>query len=196
MNPLYRTSTKITLFTAYLIALMSMQCSSSAPVVRPGFEMRQVAEADSLFRTGNYELAKLKFAKLRDAYTNPIVDAHAQYYLGYINIYYENPFADYDAALREFRIFASEFPNDERIELVNNWIRMLTAMQNYDTHFHNKVDKLKEVESKQVDISKNYSTLQDAYLNCEALRDSLVSRIRILDGVIEKLGKIETPVRR
>lgn len=175
----------------WLIALIGTRCSSSQKIVRAGYGMRQLTEADSLFRTGNYELAKLKYLKLRETSKNPSIKATAQYHLGYVNIYYENPFADYEAALREFKRFASLYPKDNRNELVNNWIRLLTAMRNFDTHFQGNVYKLKESELKKYDISKNYTTLQDAYLNCEILKDSLMNRIKILEGVIEKLGKIE-----
>jgi len=153
--------------------------------------MRQLAEADSLFRTGNYELSKLRYLKLRETNKNPSIKATAQYNLGYINIYYENPFADYEAALREFKRFASLYPNDKRIELVNNWIRMLTAMRNFDSNFQGNVNRLKNAENRQQNIAHNYTTLQDAYLNCEVIKDSLVNRIKILEGVIKKLGEIE-----
>ncbi len=174
-----------------LIALIGTQCSSSTKIIHANYNMRQVNEADSLFKTGNYELAKLKYIKIRDTNKNPAILARAQYYLGYINIYYENPFADYEAALREFKRFASLFPNDDRIELANNWIRILTAMRNFDTGFQGSSDKLKKSQWRQNDISRNYTNLQEAYLNCDALKDSLNKRIKFLEGVIEKLGKLE-----
>lgn len=191
MNTLKSIHTYTLIFIISLIALISSRCSSSTKIVHANYNMRQLTEADSLFRTGNYELAKLKYAKIRDTNRNPAILARAQYHLGYINIYYENPFADYEAALREFKRFATLFPNDERIELTNNWIRILTAMRNFDSGFQGNVDKLKESKWRQNDISRNYSNLQEAYLNCDALKDSLHRRIKILEGVIEKLGTIE-----
>ncbi len=183
--------TSISVLIICLIALIGSRCSSSTKIVHANYNMRQLTEADSLFRTGNYELAKLKYSKIRDTNKNPAILARAQYYLGYVNIYYDNPFADYEAALREFKRFASLFPNDDRMELVNNWIRILTAMRNFDSGFQGSSDKLKQSQWKQHDISRNYTTLQEAYLNCDALKDSLNRRIKFLEGVIEKLGTIE-----
>ncbi len=178
-------------FGILLIALTGPRCTSGQKIVRVGYGMRQLSEADSLFNTGNYELAKLKYLKIRDTNKNPSIKATAQYKLGYVNIYYENPFADYEAALREFKRFASLYPNDERIEMVNNWIRLLTAIKNFDTGFQGNISKLKNAQNRQQDIEKNYTTLQDAYLNCEVIKDSLINRIKVLEGVIKKLGEIE-----
>ena len=174
-----------------LIALTGTYCTSSQKIARAGYSMRQLAQADSLFRTGNYELAKLKYLKIRETSRSSTARTLAQYYLGYVNIYYDNPFADYEAALREFKRFASDYPNNEHIEEVNNWIRLLTAMQNFDTNYQGNVSKLHNLSSKEQNIAKNYATLQNEYLKCEILKDSLINRIKILEGVIEKLGTIE-----
>ncbi len=191
MGTLKSVYTYFVILSIFIVALIGSRCSSGTKIIHANYNMRQLREADSLFKTGNYELAKNKYATIRNTNKNPAIVASAQYYLGYVNIYYDNPFADYEAALREFKRFASLFPNDERIELVNNWIRILTAMRNFDTGFQGNKKKLKNSQWRRNDISKNYSTLQEAYLNCDAMKDSLNRRIKILEGVIEKLGKLE-----
>jgi hypothetical protein len=128
--------------------------------------------------------------KVRDDFPKSNAGIRAQYSLGYINIYYDNPFADYNAALREFKKFAAKYPADKRAEMVNNWIRILTILQDFGKSYYGSNSKLQRLRNKQSSIFKNYSTLQDAYLRCDRRSDSLSQRIRILEGIIAELDKI------
>lgn len=184
-----------------LIALICPLCSSNKKIshpeiirpkiIRHGRYRQQLIAADSMYRYGNYEIAKMKYTKVRDNCTNPDLAAYAQYRLGYIHIYYDNPFANYEAALREFKRFASMYPKDKKIELVHNWIRMLTALKNFAGDHYRKSENLKKMQMTEKDISKNYASLRNAYQGCETVRDSLITRIKILEGVIEELDKLE-----
>jgi outer membrane protein assembly factor BamD (BamD/ComL family) len=163
-------------------------CASSVAVY--GYEDKLLAEADSLFKCGNYEYAKIKYAKVRDESPKSAPAVKAQYNLGYINIYYDNPFADYNAALREFKVFAANYPSDTRIDMVNNWIRILTILQDFGKNFYGSSTELRALQNKQSSIFKNYSTIQDAYLQCDRSKDSLAQRIQILEGIIAQIDKI------
>ena len=179
-------------FSVLLIALIYTHCASKSPkIVRYSHFRQEFIHADSLFRTGNYEIAKMEFTRIRDKCKDQKIAASAQYFLGYINIYYENPFADYEAALREFQRFQSMYPNHEKIELVQNWIRMLTVLKNFSRDYNGSSKVLKDLGKKQKDISKNYSSLQEAYLNCDAIRDSLVNEVKALERLIIKLQEIK-----
>jgi len=171
-------------------AALAAGCASSMAVSVYSYEDKLLAEADSLFRTGNYEYAKLKYTKIRDEYPKKLQGAKAQYSLAYINIYYDNPFADYNAALREFKRFAAMYPTDPRIDMVNNWIRILTILQDFGKNFYGSNSQLRALQDKQSSIFKNYSTIQDAYLRCDKTKDSLIQRIQILEGIIAEIDKI------
>ena len=172
-----------------LVAAGLMRCAASN-VVAYTYQDKVLAEADSLFRVGNYELSKLRYAKVRDDYPKTPSGARAQYSLGYIEVYFDNPFADYNAALREFKRFATMYPNDKRIDMVNNWIRILTILQDFGKSYYGSHSQLKQLKDKRSAIFKNYSTLQDAYLRCDKMADSLKQRIQILEGIIAEIDKI------
>jgi outer membrane protein assembly factor BamD (BamD/ComL family) len=163
-------------------------CASSVTVY--GFEDKMLAEADSLFRIGNYEYAKTKYSKIRDNNPKSTQAAKAQYSLAYVNIYYDNPFADYNASLREFKRFATMYPTDTRIDMVNNWIRILTILQDFSKNFYGSSSQLRSLQNKQSTIFNDYSTIQDAYLRCDKSKDSLIQRIMILEGIIAEIDKI------
>jgi len=179
-------------FLIILTALIFERCTTTKPIIRYGYETQQIKEADSLFRIGNYEGAKNKYIEIRDKSRNQTAAACAQYSLGFINIYYDNPFANYNTALEEFKLFVKKFPNNQRLDLANNWIRILTILKNSKKKkVDDNVEKLKEIEMKQEKIINEYETLQESYKNCNILADSLAERIKVLEGVIEALDKIK-----
>ena len=174
-----------------LTALIYTRCAPSTTIVRYSHFRRQIVHADSLFRTGNYEIAKMEYTKIRDKCKESEIAATAQYRLGYINIYYDNPFADYEAALREFKRFQSMYPKHEKIEQVQNWIRMLTVLTNFARDFNGNIRELKNLGTQREDIIKNYTTLQEAYLRCDSIRDSLINEVKALERLIIKLQDIK-----
>jgi len=171
-----------------LTALISIQCGSSkTTMVYHGHYRQQLMHADSLFRTDNFELAKVEYTKIRDNCDIQIIASSAQYRLGYLNIYYDNPFADYEAALREFTLFQSLYPNDDKIDLVRNWIRILTVLQSFARDYNSSSQQMEKIDERRKNIFNDYKTLQDAYLSCDATRDSLKNEIKVLQGLIDKL---------
>jgi outer membrane protein assembly factor BamD (BamD/ComL family) len=165
------------------------------------FEKQLLFEADSLFRDGNFELAKIKYMKIRDMKPNPSVASTAQYYLGFVNVYYDNPFANWEAALREFKLFAAQYPDDIRIDQVNSWIRILVVMQSFKKDYLGTMTRLEDVsKQRQVDSRLMHEHLQtqtksamdslSAILrNCNEYRDSLVRKSHDLENVILDLER-------
>ncbi|MBN1600403.1 MAG: hypothetical protein JW915_02285 [Chitinispirillaceae bacterium] len=165
------------------------------------YDKQLLFEADSLFRDGNFELAKRKYEKIRDMHPQPSVASTAQYYIGFINVYYENPFANWDAALREFKLFSSLYPDDIRIEEVNSWIRILVVMQAFKKDYLGTMSRLEELnEQRQADSRLMHEQLQtqnksaldslSAILrNCNEYRDSLVRKAHDLENVILDLER-------
>ncbi|MDO5576633.1 MAG: hypothetical protein Q4F84_06095, partial [Fibrobacter sp.] len=151
-------------------------------------EHKILHEADSLFKSGNYEYAKLKYAKVRD--TEPVGSSLAriaQYQLGYINIFFDNPFANWDAALREFELFASLYPDDFRIGEVNSWIRILVSMRSFQKEYMGTNDQLQRLKLKDESrprLTSNIETITESLRNCHNERDSLIRKTKELENVI------------
>jgi len=167
-----------------------LHCAPTVTITPYSFEKQLLVQADSLFKAGNYEYAILKYIRIRDEYAKTGTGAKAQFWLGYINIFYDNPFADYNVALREFKRFQAEYPDDARAPRAKNWIRILTVLQDFDKQYHGNNTELIRLEQKQDSIFQNYEALQDAYLRCDSRVDSLRQKVQILQGIIEALDSL------
>jgi type I site-specific restriction endonuclease len=150
-------------------------------------DRKMLVQADSLFRDEQFELARILYLKIRDAFPQSSSGAAAQFNLAYINIFYNNPFADYSAGLREFKRFQTDYPNDKRTNMVNSWIRLLTVLKDFDDGHSQGVEQLKALKEKQKALMKNFDNLQEGYIKYESATDSLKHQIKKLEGVIEYL---------
>lgn len=183
---------RITLLLSILIT-----CFCSPKMVT--FEQQVLNEADSLFREGNYEYAKVKYAKVRELKPKSEVARRSQYYLAYINVYYDNPFANWEAALREFRTFAALYPDDQRIGEVNSWIRLLVVMQTFKKEYQGTTNKLEQLSKKeppppcppqQSPLRKtNIDIITESLRNCLDAKDSLNKKVKDFENVILDLEK-------
>ncbi len=176
------------------IAFGILSCSSNR-LVKGGGYGSTFDEADLLFESGNYELAKKKYMEIRDNARQKTIVALAQYKLGYINIYHDNPFADYEEALKEFNLFLAKYDNNSLAENAKNWIKIITSLLNTKKSYNNTNETLQKTEQK---LTDNYSLLEDSLSLYSSKKDSLVKRIRVLEdnerilrNVIDKLNKIE-----
>ncbi len=177
-------------FSFQLLFIFLWGCASNVKVSHYSYEKQLLVQADSLFDAGSYEYAKLKYAKIRDEYQNTATGARAQFSMGYLNIYFENPFADYSAALREFKLYQARYPQGDQIEVVNNWIRILTVLRDFDKQFHGKTNELTKFQIRQDSIFQTNEKLQETLIQCESRNDTLKSRIRILEGLIEEIDQL------
>jgi outer membrane protein assembly factor BamD (BamD/ComL family) len=150
-------------------------------------DKKMIVQADSLFREAQYEIARMQYTKIRNEFPQTPSGAQAQYNLGYINIFFDNPFADYNAGLREFKRFQTDYPKDKRITVVNNWIRLLTVLKDFDQGYARNEEQLKALKDKQKGLMKNFGTLQDVYMRYDVTIDSLKSHIKKLEGIIDYL---------
>lgn len=164
------------------------------------YEQQLLGEADSLFRAGNYEFAKLRFDKIRTLKPNSPSAKIATYYLGYINVYYDNPFATPEAALREFKTYVSLYPDDARVDEVNSWIKLLVVMQSFEKNYRGSIDSLAAIKTQQLlkeqaqAVKKNVShdsiaILNDVIRKTYHLRDSLSRKNKELENFILDLEK-------
>ena len=160
------------------------------------FEQQLLGEADSLFKVGNFEYAKVKYAKVKESKPKSDAARRAQYQLGYINIYYDNPFANWEAALREFKTFVSLYPDDFRIGEVNSWIRLLIVMQSFKKEYRGTATKLEELNKKELEHQQtppprkiNIEAVTESLRNCFQDRDSLTRKSKELENLILDLER-------
>lgn len=161
------------------------------------YDQQLLSEADSLFRSGNYEYAKVKYSRIRDAHPETEAAKSAQYFLGYINVYYDNPFANWEAALREFKMFSTLYPQDNRIGEVSSWIRILVVMQSFKKEYQGtslKLEQFKNKETKETDSKNllrklNIDVITESLKKCYDDRDSLVKKSKDLENVIIDLER-------
>lgn len=171
-------------------------CASST-IKMVSYNSRMLQDADSLFYSGNFEDAKELYIKIRaqKPKTDEAKTAHFQY--AYLNIYYKNPNANWNKALKEFKSFASQYPNDPRIGEVFSWMRILTVIKSFDTQFRTSADQVERLKffKKEALQSQRYvlDSLAVIIRNCnesrEAVRDSLTKANSRLENVIINLEK-------
>lgn len=156
-------------------------------------EQQALHEADSLFENGNYEYAKLKYISIRDKVPQSDAARDAQYNLGFINVFYNNPFANWETALREFKTFASRYPDDARIGEVNSWIRILVVLQSFDREYHHKKKQLKALEqSKQLtedEQKHSLESLNETLRTCSKEREDLQKKVDELKQIIIEMER-------
>lgn len=162
------------------------------------YEEQLLAEADSLFRASNYEYAKVKYDKVRTLKPASPAARKAQYNLGYINVYYDNPFASWEAALREFKLFLSLYPDDPKVDEINSWIKILVSMQSFKKDYSGVSNRIEELQLKQIQAeqtlqsrqsSVNIEAITESLKNCYHTRDSLKERSKDLENFIIDLEK-------
>ncbi len=154
-------------------------------------DKRALVEADSLVQEGNYESALHTYKKICNNHPGSPSGATAQYKLAYLNIHYDNPFADFDVALREFENFRREYPRDRRAESANNWIRILTVLKEYEDNYNGKNSTIKIIREQQELAKEEYRVTREKLAGCRIRTDSLERTVEILQGVIKKLDALE-----
>ena len=179
--------------TAALLVLLFIGCGGRVVT----YEQQLLTEADSLFHAGNFEYAKVKYDKIRTLKPSTPAARNAQYYLGYINIYYDNPFANWEAALREFKMFVSLYPEDARVDEVNSWIKLLVVMQSFKKEYLGTSRNLDSLRLQQSDKDRslsvksaaNVDALTESLRNCNSMKDSLDRKSKDLENFILDLVK-------
>ncbi len=154
---------------------------------------RSLSSADSLAATGDYLHAKRAYNRILQSRPNTSLAEDAQYQLGYLSIFYENPFADWEVALAEFKKYKEKYPMGRHIDKVNTWLSVLHALQSYNAGYHTQVDQAEKLISKRSTEKRRIVGLADSVLRCEHERDSLR---RALYGLENKLREYEELILR
>ena len=183
--------------SAVFLFVNDLSAENGRHAVPYSFAVQQLAKADSLQRNGNCDSALALYGKLRDQTADQDVAMRAQFSIAMAYLYYDKPVANYDMALQDLKRFATLYPKTDRTELAYNWIRALTAMKEYYDGYQVANIKLNAIAQKQTGLSKNYTSLQEAYFissdktdSLKRVSDSLQLKIKVLEGVIGKIEKI------
>lgn len=182
--------------TAPLVLLMLFIFGCGGKVLT--YEQQLLGEADSLFKAGNYEFAKIRFDKIRALKPESSAAKIALYYLGYINVYYDNPFASWEAALREFRLYVTLYPDDARVDEINSWVKLLVVMQSFKKNYIGTTDSISTLKQ-QKNISElaakntvpidSILSLNEVLRKCGHVRDSLIRKNKDLENFIIDLER-------
>jgi outer membrane protein assembly factor BamD (BamD/ComL family) len=181
---------------AFAALIPFIDCASST-IKMVSYSSRMLEDADSLFYSGNYAEAEKYYDKIRSTrlQTEEAKTAHFQF--AYLNVYYKNPNANWNVALKEFKSFATLYPNDSRIGEAFSWIRILTVIKSFDTQFRtstNQVERLKyfkkeSLQSQRYILDSVAAVIRNCNESRETYRDSMAKVNAKLENVIIDLEK-------
>jgi outer membrane protein assembly factor BamD (BamD/ComL family) len=166
-------------------------CSASAKMIT--YRSRLLSEADSLLYAGKFGESKTLYEKIRSSQPKSEEGRTAQFALAYLNVYYKNPNADWNIALKEFKSFASLYPKDPRLGEALSWIRLLTVIKSFDNEFRRASTQVKRLKMDRTETRHTQRMFLDSMTSmirsCYQTRDSLVKKNAELENVIIDLEK-------
>jgi septal ring factor EnvC (AmiA/AmiB activator) len=118
--------------------------------------------------------------------------------MGFVNIYFDNPEADWSAALKAFRLFQKQYGDDQKIEEVNTWVRILVTMESFAAQYGESSARIQKLKTKTIEKSESVEQLREEFLRCSFEKDSLaleknalVQKIKELESTILKIEKAQ-----
>ena len=185
--PLFRTMALALPF----VCAFALTCASPGKMVT--YKNRQLTEADALLYHGKYEEAKALYEKIRSSQPNAEEARTAHFSLAFINVFYKNPNADWNVALKEFKSFAALYPKDPRIGEALSWVRLLTVIKSFDNEFKRASSQVQRLKLDRTESKMTQRMFLDSMAsmlrNCYQARDSLVKKNAELENVIIDLEK-------
>jgi outer membrane protein assembly factor BamD (BamD/ComL family) len=151
------------------------------------FDKKLLAEADGKCKAKSYVEALKTYGEIVKTFPQTSSARIALFKVGFVNIYYDNPLADWNAALNAFKLFQKYYPDDPRMEEVNTWIRVLVAMESFSAQYGETSDRVKSLMNKSTVVNGNYETLLEAIQKCSFDKDSLDNEKNALNQKIKEL---------
>jgi outer membrane protein assembly factor BamD (BamD/ComL family) len=162
------------------------------------FEMGILKEADDKFKAKNYTEALKQYDDIVKTFPRTTAASAALYQIGYLNIYYDNPQADWTVALQTFKLFQKEYADDPRIGEVYTWLRILTSMESFAAKYGESSAKIQKLKSKSLERSESIEQIREEFLRCSFEKDSLnleknalIQKIKELEATILKIEKAQ-----
>jgi len=164
---------------------MALGCSHITPNYT--FDKKLLADADGKCKQKSYAEALKTYEEIVKTFPQTTSARIALYKVGFVNIYYDNPLSDWNAALAAFKLFQKNYPDDPRIEEVDTWIRVLVAMESFSAQYGETSARIKSLMNKSTEVSGNYETLLEAIQKCSGDKDSLDNEKNALNQKIKEL---------
>jgi outer membrane protein assembly factor BamD (BamD/ComL family) len=181
---------------AALMLLGVLGCSSRLATSYT-FDKQLLAEADGKFKEKSYSDALKKYSEIVKSFPHSQSARLALYRIGFLNVYFDNTQADWTAALKAFKQFQTNYPDDPKINEVNTWIRILIAMDSFASQYGETTSQIQRLKTTTIEKSENVDVLRESYRRCSSEKDSLSSERNALSQKIKELEatilKIEKP---
>ncbi|MDD5674603.1 MAG: outer membrane protein assembly factor BamD [Chitinivibrionales bacterium] len=166
-----------------------LHCAGQSKLNMVTYDQQLLGEAERAFGQKRFSDAAKLYAQIRDSYGKTQSASVAQYKLGLLYLFYDNPDADWKAALVEFKRFASSYPQDDRIDEVNSWIRVLVAMESFEAQFELNSARIRALKNRRNTASENTDAMMEALQHCIMEKDSLSRQVTKLENLIQVLEK-------
>jgi outer membrane protein assembly factor BamD (BamD/ComL family) len=179
------------------VAVLSVwQCSHTTTAYT--FDKQILAEAEGKLKERKYTEALAKYNEIVKTFPRTASARIALYKIGFVNIYYENPQADWSAALNAFRLFQKQYGDDAKIDEVNTWIRILVAMESFAAQYGESSQRIQKLKTKTQKNIESVEQLREEFLKCSFEKDSLnleknalIQKIKELEATILKIEKAQ-----
>ncbi len=188
-------------FAAYVSCLCAIIafCGCAQVHVAPYYFDKQIlAEADGKLKERKFSEALSKYEEIVKTFPRTASARIALFKIGYVNIYFANPQADWSAALQAFRLFQKQFGDDPKIDEVNTWIRILVAMESFKAQYGESSQRIQKLKNKTLEKTESVEQLREEFLRCSFEKDSLnleknalLQKIKELEATILKIEKAQ-----
>jgi|WetSurMetagenome_2_1015567.scaffolds.fasta_scaffold201422_2 outer membrane protein assembly factor BamD (BamD/ComL family) len=182
-------------FIAGAITLSGCAQVHVAPYV---IDKKKLTDANDILKEKKYPEALARFEDIVKTFPKSESARIALYKIGFINIYYDNPQADWSAALKAFRLFQKQYGDDPKIDEVNTWIRILVAMETFAAQYGESSQRIQKLKNKSLEKTESVEQLREEFLRCSFEKDSLnleknalLQKIKELEATILKIEKAQ-----
>lgn len=146
--------------------------------------------AERMMHNGQLDSARAILTLACDSLAGTPAGADAQYLLAYMEVFYGNASPNWRSATTGFKRFVTENPGHPREAEANSWIRLLSAYQyRSPTKVQSDTTEAPSIGVRSLAGTAAEGKLLEAIQRCYTEKDSLKTRIRLLEDVIETIEK-------
>jgi outer membrane protein assembly factor BamD (BamD/ComL family) len=160
------------------------------------FDKQILVEADNKIKEKNYPEALKKYEEIVKTFPRTTSARTALFKIGFLNIYFDNPQADWSAALNAFQLFQKQYGDDPKIDEVNTWIRILVAMESFKTQYGESSQRIQKLKKNTLEKTESVEQWRVEFLRCSLEKDSLnleknalIQKIKELEKIIQQMEK-------
>jgi hypothetical protein len=186
--------------TGFLLACVLLFGCAASRATAYTYDRRLLAQAEAKFEKRRYPEALKIYQELVSSpdYSQSPSAKIALYRIGYINIYYDNPNANTNAALDAFNSYKVLYSDDKDIGEVNTFVKMLVVLKSFKDQYDETMALMLKFQNKSKIANGSLDTLLWYIQRCTSERDSLsaerftfMKKIRELEQTIVKMEKTQ-----